>query len=127
MLFIVSLVTFVVVLVLMAYKYRDNIIHYLPEVIRSRVTFPRYTRLTTFSAQAGAGLTSSAFDIEANIRDGDSRMGLDERDTQEVADIMRQERVTFDQARLIRQNRLLTSNNIDSSGMPLDSKAITHL
>lgn len=58
--------------------------------------FPKlsnYTRLTTFSSQVNAGLSSSEFDIEANIRDGDSRAGLDERGTQEVMDIMRRERV----------------------------------
>jgi len=38
-------------------------------------------------------MSSNAFDIEANIRDGDSRAGLDERGTQEVMEIMRRERV----------------------------------
>jgi len=58
--------------------------------------FPKlsnYTPLSTFSDQIGAGMTSSDFDIEANIRDGDSRTGLDERGTQEVLEIMRRERV----------------------------------
>ena len=49
--------------------------------------------MSTFAEQVDAGLTSSTFDIEANIRDGDSRAGLDERGTQEVLDIMRRERV----------------------------------
>lgn len=49
--------------------------------------------MSTFEAQANAGLTSESFDIESNIREGDSRAGLDERDTQEVLDIMRRERV----------------------------------
>lgn len=58
--------------------------------------FPRlghYTPLSTFAEQADAGMTSESFDIEANIRDGDARAGLDERGTQEVLDIMRRERV----------------------------------
>ena len=38
-------------------------------------------------------LNSHNFDIEANIRDGDSRAGLDERGTQEVLEIMRREGV----------------------------------
>ena len=61
-----------------------------------RSLFPRlghYQPLSTFAEQADAGLSSSTFDIEANIRDGDSRAGLDERGTQEVLDIMRRERV----------------------------------
>ncbi|KAI8996388.1 hypothetical protein BD414DRAFT_505818 [Trametes punicea] len=82
---------------------------------------------TTFTEQADAGLTSSTFDIEANVREGDSRIGLDERGTQEVLDIMRRERVNFDQARLIRQNRILAAHGIDPSGMPLDAKAVTRL
>ena len=61
-----------------------------------RSLFPRlghYQPVSTFAEQVDAGLTSSTFDIEANIRDGDSRAGLDERGTQEVLDIMRRERV----------------------------------
>ena len=80
-------------------------------------------------------MTSNDFDIEANINSGDSRVGLDERSTQEVLEIMRRERVkyvlpflsvvtrnthslstSFDQARLIRQNRVLARNGIDPSG-----------
>lgn len=58
--------------------------------------FPRlghYTPLSTFAEQVDAGLNSTNFDIEANIREGDSRTGLDERGTQEVMEIMRRERV----------------------------------
>ena len=79
-------------------------------------------------------MTSNDFDIEANINGGDSRVGLDERGTQEVLEIMRRERVkyvlrrfllkhshlivySFDQARLIRQNRVLARNGIDPSGL----------
>ncbi|KAL4066129.1 hypothetical protein J3A83DRAFT_4099398 [Scleroderma citrinum] len=75
-----------------------------------------YTPLSTFSNQADVGLSSTLFDIEANIRDGDSRAGLDERGTQEVLEIMRRERVDFDQARLIRHNQILARNGIDPSG-----------
>lgn len=63
-----------------------------------RTVFPRisnYTPLATFSEQINAGMTSSQFDIEANLRDGDSRSGLDERGTQEVMEIMRQQRVKY--------------------------------
>jgi hypothetical protein len=49
----------------------------------------------SFSDQIGAGLSSNAFDIEANVRDGDSRAGLDERGAQEVKDIMRREGVKW--------------------------------
>lgn len=69
----------------------------LPLPNRLRSLFPalnHYTPLSTFAEQADAGLSSGNFDIEAaNIMAGDSRTGLDERETQEVLDIMRRERV----------------------------------
>ncbi|THH09909.1 hypothetical protein EW145_g1698 [Phellinidium pouzarii] len=86
-----------------------------------------YQPLSTFSDQANHGFSSPSFDIEANIRDGDSRQGLDESGVREVEEIMRRERVNFDQARLLRHNRILAANGIDPSGMPMDSKAITRL
>lgn len=78
----------------MAVYYRERVIPLLPQ--RIRILFPQlshYQALSTFADQANAGLSSSAFDLEGNIRDGDSRMGLDERGVQEVQDIMRRERV----------------------------------
>ncbi|EDR05575.1 uncharacterized protein LACBIDRAFT_191137 [Laccaria bicolor S238N-H82] len=113
---------------MLTYRYRDLIIPHVPEGVRS--LFPRlsnYTPLSTFSEQLSAGISSNTFDIEANIRGGDSRSGLDDQGTQEVLEIMRRERVNFDQARLIRHNRILARNGIDPSGMPLDSKAVTRL
>lgn len=79
------------------HRYRSSIAPYLPEVPhRVKSLFPRlnnYIPLSTFADQAGAGMSSSNFDIEANILDGDSRSGLDEHGTQEVMEIMRRERV----------------------------------
>jgi len=128
MLFYISLVALLSLLVMLTYRYRSFVEPHLPE--RLRAFFPRlqnYTPLATFSQQAGVGMTSSNFDVEANIREGDSRTGLDEAGTQEVLEIMRRERINFDQARLVRHNRILARNGIDPSGMPLDSKAITRL
>ena len=78
----------------MAFRYRAKLISHVPNPVKA--LFPRlghYTPLSTFEDQANAGLTSESFDIEANIRDGDARAGLDERGTQEVLEIMRRERV----------------------------------
>ncbi|KIM44811.1 hypothetical protein M413DRAFT_442779 [Hebeloma cylindrosporum] len=128
MLFYLSLVAFLSLLVMLTYRYRAFIVPHLPERVKS--LFPKlhnYAPISTFADQVGLGLSSNDFDIEANIRSGDSRTGLDEAGTQEVLEIMRRERVNFDQARLIRQNRILARNGIDPSGMPLDSKAITRL
>ena len=80
----------------MTYRYRASIIPYIPDRVKS--LFPKlshYTPLSTFSDQVGAGMTSNDFDIEANINSGDSRVGLDERGTQEVLEIMRRERVKY--------------------------------
>lgn len=76
------------------FRYRAVISPYLPQRVKS--LFPHlshYVPLSTFADQANAGLTSSEFDIEANIHAGDSRIGLDERGTEEVMEIMRRERV----------------------------------
>ena len=78
----------------MAVYYRHAIIPRLPARIRQ--LFPRlanYVPLTTFADQAAHGFSSEAFDIEANIRDGDSRAGLDERRLREVQRIMEQRNV----------------------------------
>ncbi|KAI0825785.1 hypothetical protein BC629DRAFT_1578414 [Irpex lacteus] len=128
MLFWLSVFALLALLVMLTFRYRATLISHVPNPVRS--LFPRlghYTPLSTFESQANAGLTSESFDIEANIRDGDSRAGLDEQGTQEVLDIMRRERVNFDQARLIRQNQIFAANGIGPNGMPLDSKAVTHL
>ncbi|WVN89284.1 uncharacterized protein L203_104505 [Cryptococcus depauperatus CBS 7841] len=90
-----------------------------------------YTPLTSYSFedQARAGMTSGNFDLEANNGEGsgESRVGLDDAGVEEVRRIMSIERCTFDQARLIRHNRILAKNGIASDGTPLDRKAITHL
>jgi len=117
----------VALLVMLSFHYRAQ----LPLPNRLRSFFPtlnNYAPVSTFAEQAEAGMSSGNFDIEAaNISAGDSRTGLDERGTQEVLDIMRRERLTFDQARLARQNRIFAANGIDPSGVPLDSKAVTRL
>ncbi|KAJ7574383.1 hypothetical protein C8J56DRAFT_979498 [Mycena floridula] len=128
MLFFLSSLTLIALLVMLVFHYRSVILPHVPERVKS--FFPQlnnYAPLTTFSQQAHAGLTSTNFDLEANILDGDSRSGLDENSTREIMDIMSRQRVNFDQARLIRQNNILARNGIDPSGMPLDSKAITRL
>lgn len=131
MIFFLSLAAFFFLLVMLTYRYRAFLLPHVPERVRS--FFPHlnstpYTRLSTFADQVNAGMNSEAFDIEAaNLAEGDSRLGLDEQGAREVMDIMKRERVGFDQARLIRQNRILAANGIDPSGMPLDSKAITRL
>nr|XP_031861593.1 uncharacterized protein CI109_002823 [Kwoniella shandongensis]KAA5528665.1 hypothetical protein CI109_002823 [Kwoniella shandongensis] len=74
-------------------------------------------------------MSSNNFDLEANNGEGsgEGRIGLDEEGVEEVRRIMAIERCTFDQARLIRHNRILAKNGIAPDGTPLDRKAITRL
>ncbi|OSD04812.1 hypothetical protein PYCCODRAFT_1433150 [Trametes coccinea BRFM310] len=130
MFFWLSLFALSALLVMLTLRYRAALFNPVRSLFggsRAAAVAAHYQPVATFVEQADAGLSSSTFDIEANIREGDSRIGLDERGTQEVLDIMRRERVNFDQARLIRQNRILAAHGIDPSGMPLDAKAVTRL
>ncbi|PAV19581.1 hypothetical protein PNOK_0451500 [Pyrrhoderma noxium] len=132
MLYLLSFIAFLSLIILLSIYYKQHIIPHLPSRIRamlppSSYAHLHYAPLNSFADQAAHGMNSASFDIEANIRDGDERTGLDERGAREVLEIMKRERVTFDQARLIRQNRILAENGIDPSGMPLDSKAVTRL
>ncbi|RKP26370.1 hypothetical protein SYNPS1DRAFT_14294, partial [Syncephalis pseudoplumigaleata] len=69
------------------------------------------------------GLSSSNFDLRANVADDDTRPGLD---ADEVRRIMKDEGCSFDEARLIRQQRVLQRNNIDPrTGLPRDPKLVT--
>ncbi|KAJ7308545.1 hypothetical protein B0H14DRAFT_2744820 [Mycena olivaceomarginata] len=128
MIFFLSIAAFLVLLFMLSFRYRASLLPHVPErVLQLFPTFNNYRPLATFSEQIGAGMSSADFDLEANVRDEDSRSGLDEQGTREIMEIMRRERVNFDQARLIRHNRILAQNGIDPSGMPMDSKAITRL
>jgi hypothetical protein len=81
-----------------------------------------------WSSNTANGLSSTLFDISANIADGDSRSGLDPSGAQDIQTIMQTQGVSFDQARLIRHKQILVKNNIDpQTGLPLDSKAVTSL
>jgi hypothetical protein len=70
------------------------------------------------------GLTSETFDLSQNLRDGDTRAGLE--NSEEIKRIMEQEGVGFDQARLLNQQRKFKSNNIDpQTGLPRDPKFVS--
>ncbi|KAK1922202.1 hypothetical protein DB88DRAFT_497528 [Papiliotrema laurentii] len=133
MLFHLSALSVVVAIAFLAVYFRARwiplIAPYLPTTLGARLS--NYTPLSSFSFsdQAAAGLSSRNFDLEENMGEGSSenRLGLDESGVEEVRRIMAIERVTFDQARLIRHNRILAKNGIAPDGTPLDRKAITRL
>lgn len=66
------------------------------------------TTIGSFEDDIHDGLTSSQFDLEANLEQHDQRAGL--KDKKEILKIMRKQKVSFDEARLIRQQRLLKKN-----------------
>ncbi|EIW72171.1 hypothetical protein M231_01858 [Tremella mesenterica] len=134
MLFHISALSVICVILFLIYYSRRRLLTflapYLPDNLVARLS--HYTPLQSyaFSEQAAAGLTSGNFDIERdNLAEGssESRLGLDEAGVEEVRRIMALERCTFDQARLIRHNRILAKNGIAPDGTPLDRKAITRL
>lgn len=90
----------------------------------------RYAPVVAFdwNAAVNEGLSSTLFDIEANIRDGDPRVGLDEVGMQDIRRIMQENGLSFDEARLRRHRILLQKHRIDpQTGIPMDSKAVTRL
>ena len=78
---------------------------------------------TSFAAAREGGMTSTLFDIEANMRDGDTRA----LDAAEVQRIMADQGVSFDDARLIRHHLALKRNGAAEDGTPLDPRAVTRL
>ncbi|KAL2830640.1 hypothetical protein BJY01DRAFT_118408 [Aspergillus pseudoustus] len=85
-----------------------------------------YQRLpSSFTGDLDAGLTSSAFDLNANIESGDQRAGLDALGKREVLNIMRRQKVDFDEARRIYTEQRFAKNNIGPDGRPRDPKFVS--
>jgi hypothetical protein len=66
------------------------------------------TNAGSFESDIEDGLTSSQFDLSSNIDEEDNRAGL--KDKEEIMRIMKKQKCTFDEARLIRQQKLLKKN-----------------
>ncbi|KAF5861493.1 hypothetical protein ETB97_012897 [Aspergillus alliaceus] len=85
-----------------------------------------YDRLpSSFAEDIEAGLTSTQFDLSANTADGDARAGLDNQAKRQVRNIMRRERVDFDEARRIYTEQRFAKNNIGPDGRPRDPKFVS--
>jgi hypothetical protein len=72
-----------------------------------------------------AGLSSSDFDLSANVSGGDTRAGLDQRGKREVLKIMKSRRVDFDEARRLYTEQRFAKNNIGPDGRPRDPKFVS--
>ncbi|KAL8941674.1 MAG: hypothetical protein Q9211_001718 [Gyalolechia sp. 1 TL-2023] len=85
-----------------------------------------YDRLpSSFSNDIESGLSSSDFDLSANLAAGDSRQGLDQRAKRELQKIMRSRKVDFDEARRIYTEQKFARNNIGADGQPKDPKFVS--
>jgi len=89
-----------------------------------------YTRLpSSFSSDIESGLTSSDFDLQANLAAGDSRAGLDDAAKREIQKIMKgtwlRSPVSFDEARKIYMERRFESEGISQDGRPRDPKFVS--
>ncbi|KDN44753.1 hypothetical protein K437DRAFT_129994 [Tilletiaria anomala UBC 951] len=140
MYYTLTLLSLTAIIIFLAIRHRATLVSRLPPSIQSHLPpllqpspshgGAAYRRLPVFDwgTARDAGLHSTLFDIEANINDGDTRSGLDQRGAEEVTAIMHAQGVSFDEARLIRHQNILRQNNIDPhTGMPLDSKAVLSL
>ncbi|KAG0741697.1 hypothetical protein G6F57_010862 [Rhizopus arrhizus] len=118
----------ILLLISLCWFYRQHILH-LGSIIADKTNrLIGYHLLPTtegsFETDIEDGLTSSQFDLTANLDQDDSRAGL--KDKEEIMKIMKKQKVSFDQARLIRQQKLLKKNNIDpDTGLPLDPKFVS--
>jgi len=85
-----------------------------------------YSRLpSTFIGDIEAGFTSADFDLDANVVEGDSRQGLDNKAKYQIKKIMKSQRVNFDEARRLYTEQRFAKNNIGPDGRPRDPKFVS--
>ncbi|RAL07727.1 DUF2015 domain-containing protein [Aspergillus homomorphus CBS 101889] len=85
-----------------------------------------YYRLpSSFAGDVETGLTSTQFDLAANIADGDNRAGLDSLAKRDIRRIMHRQKVDFDEARRIYTEQRFARNNIGPDGRPRDPKFVS--
>ncbi|RFU72258.1 hypothetical protein TARUN_10012 [Trichoderma arundinaceum] len=85
-----------------------------------------YSRLpSTFAGDIEAGLSSSTFDLNGNVEDGDSRAGLDDESKAAILKIMKKRRMPFDQARKVYMEERFKANGIGPDGRPRDPKFVS--
>jgi len=85
-----------------------------------------YSRLpSTFTGDIEAGFTSADFDLGANVVEGDSRQGLDNKAKYQIRKIMKSQRVDFDEARRLYTEQRFAKNGIGPDGRPRDPKFVS--
>lgn len=106
------LIQLIIIIIIVCWFYRAHILHFGSIIADKTNRLLGYHLLPTnegsFETDIEDGLTSSQFDLTTNLDEEDQRAGL--KDKEEILKIMRKQKVSFDQARLIRQQRLLKKN-----------------
>ncbi|SAM01468.1 hypothetical protein [Absidia glauca] len=124
----IYIVVFLLLCTLLGYIFRERLMALASEAANQMNRLLGYHLLPTnagsFESDIEDGLTSSQFDLAGNLSEEETRAGL--KDKEEILKIMKRQKVSFDQARLIRQQKLLKKNNIDpATGLPLDPKFVS--
>ncbi|KAI0406609.1 hypothetical protein F4802DRAFT_87350 [Xylaria palmicola] len=106
------------------YLTRGAWLHLLPGPARDM-----YARLPGggggFAEDVEAGLSSSTFDLGANLDAGDARAGLDDAARAEILRIMKRRRLRFDEARRVYMEQRFKANGIGADGRPRDPKFVS--
>lgn len=72
-----------------------------------------------------SGFNSDTFSITSNISSSDPRSGLLVAAKEQIREIMKNQHVSFDEARLQYTQSELSKHNIDTDGLPRDPKLVT--
>jgi hypothetical protein len=91
---------------------------------RRRIRLDGYAGVPSFQADIESGLTSDQFNLQQHNKD-DSRKGLDEESKKRILQLMNEQNLTFDEARLRFTQSNFKANDVGPDGMPLDPKAVT--
>ncbi|RWA05664.1 hypothetical protein EKO27_g9446 [Xylaria grammica] len=105
------------------YLTRNSWLHLLPDLPGSSYLYSRLPN--SFSGDIEAGLSSSTFDLSANVDSGDSRGGLDDAAKTEILKIMKKRRLRFDEARRVYMEQRFSANGIGPDGRPRDPKFVS--
>ncbi|KAL7626263.1 hypothetical protein AAE478_003033 [Parahypoxylon ruwenzoriense] len=106
------------------YLTRSHWLHLLPTQLS-----PLYLRVPggggSFAGDIEAGLSSSTFDLGANVESGDGRAGLDDAAKAQILAIMKKRRMRFDEARRVYMEQRFSAHGIAADGRPKDPKFVS--
>lgn len=124
MYYLLSSLTFIVLVAgTILYLTRNSWLHVLPDLPGTSYLYSRLP--DSFAGDIEAGLSSSTFDLGANVESGDARAGLDDAAKTEILKIMKKRRLRFDEARRVYMEQRFSANGIGADGRPRDPKFVS--